>query len=187
MTGLELITDSILKEAKAAADKKIEEATTKISGIKEETDKVIAGILEAEKQKREISVSELKERKEAEKKSYKNEMLLKTERETASELIINAKNKILELPADKYFELLKEIFDNQAKGAEGEILLTKEDKERMPEGFAESLGEGITLSEENISDRGFIIRQGRVEINCTFEAIFREMENKLYDIACCKE
>ena len=31
--------------------------------------------------------------------------------------------------------------------------------------------------------KGFIVRHGRVYVNCTIEAIFREKESELYDIA----
>jgi hypothetical protein len=59
----------------------------------------------------------------------------------------------------------------------------------MPDGFVASLSDTLTLSKEDAPSRGFILRRGRVEQNCTIDAIFEDMKNRLADIvaARCKE
>lgn len=187
MAGLEVIVDAILAEAREKADEKLQETKKRIDEISaeyaEETEKVKAN---AEKE-RKASVAAFYERFAAEKAAYEREMLLKTERETADELISEAKNRILSMPKDEYFAYLAEIYKNQNDGDGGELLLTKEDRENMPEGFLESLGKGMTLSESEADARGLIVKHGRVYVNCTIDAIFREKENELYDIASGKE
>ena len=186
MAGLELITDAILSEAKKKADEKIAEAKNRIEEINSEYAAEIEKIAENGKTARADAIKTVGERFEAEKAAYEREMLLKTERETAKELIAEAKNRILTMPKAEYFAYLAEIFKNQGDIDGGELLLCKEDKENMPDGFLESLG-GITLSEDDAPSKGFIVRCGRVYINCTIDAIFRELDSELYDIAAGKE
>lgn len=187
MAGLELITDTILAEARKKADEKLAEANKRIDEINKEYAAETERIKESGVSARIDAVNSLKERKEAEKAAYLREMILKTERETASELIKEAKKRILGMPKDEYFAFLSEIYKNQHDSDDGELLLCREDRENMPDSFLKSLGDGITLSNDEAPSRGFIIRHGRVYVNCTIEAIFRELESKLYDIASGKE
>lgn len=183
MAGLELITDTILNEAKQKADAKIAEAKKRIDEINKEYAAEMESISKRESEARENAVNSLKERYESEKEAYCREMLLKTERETAKELILEAKNRILNMPKDEYFAYLSELYKSQNDESGGELLLCKEDRENMPEDFLESLGGGITLSEDEAPSRGLIVRHGRVYVNCTIDAVFREKESELYDIA----
>ena len=187
MAGLEVIVDAILSEAKEKADEKLAETQKRIDEINaeyaEETERVKADGNRA----REASVSAFFERFAAEKAAYEREMLLKTERETAEELIKTAKNRILSMQKDEYFAYLAEIYKNQNDEDGGELMLSKEDRENMPQNFLESLGKGITISENNADTRGLIVKHGRVYVNCTIDAIFREKESELYDIAAGKE
>lgn len=187
MAGLERIVDAILSEAKEKADSKIAETNKRIDEINAEYAEEAEKIKEREKTARETALNAFSERHEAEKAAYEREMLLKTERETATELIKEAKKKILNMPKDEYFAYLTEIYKNQNDDDGGELLLFKEDRENMPNDFLEGLGKGITLSDEEADAKGFIVRHGRVYINCTIDAIFREKESELYDIASGKE
>lgn len=183
MAGLELITDTILAEAKEKADAKIAEVNERIAEINKEYAVEMENVKKREESARLDAVNALKERKKAEKEAYLREMLLKTERETAEELIKAAKNKILDMPKDEYFAYLAEIYKNQNDAEGGELLLYKEDRDNMPDGFLESLSKNLTLSNDYAPSKGFIVRHGRVYVNCTIEAIFREKESELYDIA----
>ena len=186
MAGLEIITETILSEARKAADEKLAAANTRIDEINREYAAEIEKIKEDAKAERLEALKAAGERFEAERAAYEREMLLKTERETAEELVAEAKKRILDMPKDEYFAYLAEIYKNQNNEG-GELLLCKEDRENMPEGFLEGLGGGITLSDDAAPSRGFVVRHGRVYINCTIDAIFRELESELYDIAAGKE
>lgn len=187
MAGLELIVDAILSEAKGKADEKMAETNRRIEEINAEYSEEAKKVQESEKTARDMALAAFSERHEAEKAAYEREMLLKTERETAKELILEAKNKILNMPKDEYFAYLTEIYKNQNDEDGGELLLFKEDRENMPQNFLEGLGKSITLSDEEAPAKGFIVRHGRVYVNCTIDAIFREKESELYDIASGKE
>lgn len=183
MAGLELITDTILNEARKKAEEKIAEANKRIDEINKEYAAEMESISKHGAEARESAAQALKERAESERAAYMREMILKTEREVAKELILEAKNRILTMPKDEYFAYLLELYKNQNDEAGGELLLCKEDRENMPDGFLESLGDGITLSNDEAPSRGLIVRHGRVYINCTIDAVFREKESELYDIA----
>ncbi|MBQ6906751.1 MAG: hypothetical protein IJQ28_00090, partial [Clostridia bacterium] len=112
MAGLERIVDAILSEAKEKADSKIAETNKRIDEINAEYAEEAERIKEREKTARETALNAFSERHEAEKAAYEREMLLKTERETATELIKEAKKKILNMPKDEYFAYLTEIYKN---------------------------------------------------------------------------
>ena len=183
MAGLEVIIDAILSEAQGKADEKMAEANKRIEEINaeyaEETERVKAQGAQA----REAALAAFSERTAAERAAYEREMLLKTDRETAKELIDAAKDRILSMPKDEYFSYLAEIYKNQNDIGGGELMLFDEDKKNMPTDFLEKLGGGITLSDDEAATKGLIVKRGRVYINCTIDSIFREKENELYDIA----
>jgi len=187
LAGLELILDTIINDAKKVADEKIESAKKQIEIINSEYDAEIQKVKENSEKDLEETKKLFDERFENEKKAYKREMLLKEERAVATEIIDAAKEKIFSMPKEEYFAFLTEIFKNQNDFKSGEVLLCKEDRENMPTDFIENLGSGFTLSNEVIKNRGILVRNGRVEINLTINAIFHEIESRLYDIACCKE
>jgi len=187
LTGLELILDRIISDANKVAEEKISVAKEQIKAIDAEYEQEIKDVTENGKKTRAEQIESLKERTKTEKNAYLREMLLKEERNTAKELIEAAKNKILDMPKDEYFAFLAEIYKNHNDMQGGEILLCKEDKENLPADFVEKLNKSLTLSKDEIKGKGFIIRDGKVELNCTIDALFYEKESELFDVACKKE
>lgn len=187
MAGLELILDTIISDAKKISEEKINIANNQAEAIKKEYAEEIDKVSKEEQAKRTEQINILKERAGNEKMAYFREMLLREEREAAKEIISLAKKRILDMPKEEYFDLLCEVYKNQNDLIGGEILLCKEDKENMPEGFLEKLNKNLVLSDDEIKQKGFIIREGKVELNCTIDALFHEKESELYDVACKKE
>ncbi len=192
MAGLELITGKIISDAVMVAESKKAAALECAEGIKAE--------YRAEEEKVRAKNAEDIEniKKSAEEStaslihSRERDALLGTENQVADEIIEEAKERIAALDAEEYFALLTEIYKNNAEDLEGEILFTAEDKKRMPKDFVDSLSAikgKVTLSKEDLKQQGFVVRYGRVELNCTFDAIFEDKYNKLSDIVseCCKE
>lgn len=192
MAGLELITGKIISDAVMAAESKKAAALECIEGIKTEysaeEEKLKAKAAEdiaAVNQQADESAKALLHAKE-------REALLATENAVVAEIIAEAKARIMNLSSEEYFALLTEIYKNNAEDMEGEILLSAEDKKNMPQDFVESLSKikgKLTLSDEDLGQKGFVVRYGRVELNCTFDAIFEDKYNTFSDIAsgCCKE
>lgn len=191
MTGLELITDKILSDAQQEADIKLATAKDRIKEINEEY---------AEECKRARSEGEQKKsalKKQAEEacasalRAREREALLSAQNEAASQIIAEAKDRILNLDTAEYFAFLTAIYKNASEDKKGELLLCAEDRMNMPQDFIDSLNKisEVTLSSEEAPSRGFIIRYGKIEQNCTIDAIFEDKINLLSDIvaAHCKE
>ena len=91
------------------------------------------------------------------------------------------------MPDKEYFDLLYQVFVNQNIQADGEILFSEKDKKRMPKDFTSRLnsasdGGKITLSQETAGiENGFIVRCGKIEINCTIDSILEEKDSELRD------
>lgn len=192
MAGLELITGKIISDAVMEQEKKKAAALEVVEGIKAE----YRAEEEKVKAKADEEIAAIKEQAEENSKALlhakEREALLATENAVVAEIIKEAKARIMNLSADKYFALLTEIYKNNAEDMEGEILLSAEDKKNMPKDFIESLSKikgKVTLSQEDLGKKGFVVRYGRVELNCTFDAIFEDKYNMFSDIAsaCCKE
>lgn len=192
MAGLELITGKIISDAVMEQEKKKAAALEVAEGIKAE----YRAEEEKVKAKADEEIAAIKEQAEENLKALlhakEREALLATENAVVAEIIKEAKARIMNLTADEYFALLTEIYKNNAEEMEGEILLSAEDKKNMPKDFIESLSKikgKVNLSQEDLDKKGFVVRYGRVELNCTFDAIFEDKYNVFSDIAsaCCKE
>ncbi|MBS7297882.1 MAG: V-type ATP synthase subunit E [Eubacteriales bacterium] len=192
MAGLELITGKIISDAVMTAESKKADALELIEGIKAE----YSAEEEKIKAKAAEDIAAVNEQAEESAKALLNakerEAILATENAVVAEIIAEAKARIMNLSTDEYFALLTEIYKNNAEDMEGEILLSAEDKKNMPQDFVESLSKikgKLTLSDEDLGQKGFVVRYGRVELNCTFDAIFEDKYNTFSDIAsgCCKE
>ncbi len=186
MAGLDNICEKIISDAKVKADEIVlkaekqsalikAEGESKRAKIKEETDRILAD-----------GEREHKERITALLLAREREELLKTENDTIKEIILEAKNRMENLSKTEYFDLLEAIYKLNAEDSDGELLLTKEDRERMDKDFPERLSKirgSVKLSDETINKKGFIIRYGRILLNCTFDAIFEDKQNTFFDIA----
>lgn len=192
MAGLQDITDKIISDAKAVRDEKIAAAEECVKNIRTEYAEEIARVRAKNAEVLKEIGETAKENAEFALRAKEREAILSVENSTVAEIIAEAKGRLLKLPTNEYFALLTDIYRNNAENGEGELLLTKADRERMPEDFLKTLS-GIkgklTLSDEDAPSAGFVVRYGRVELNCTFDAIFEDKYNLFSDIAsqCCKE
>lgn len=185
MTGLENITNSIIADANAAAEKKLSEAKMRISETESEYSAEIAHLEKLSEEKKQAAKKRAAENLESQKRSLARDKSLSLLQSVSSEIISEAKDKIKSLPDAEYFDLLKEIYKNNAENGDAEILFCEKDKKRMPDGFINELctiGPKVVLSADNAPGEGFILRRGRVEQNCTIDAIFEDKKNELADI-----
>ena len=146
---------------------------------RESEDKVSRIIKEAEDKALEISKAAEKETA-AQLKAIEDET---AKREIIDEIIKDAEESLYSLPQKEYFEFLGKMLDKFAHSEKGEILLNKQDKERLPKDFEEALlKKGISVSEKEIYERGgFILVYGDIEEKCTFDALLSADGDKLMD------
>ncbi len=188
MTGLERIIEQIkidsernaaeiIENAQKEADRIIDEAMSateieckEIIGKGKEEARVIARIANssAEQQMRKAKLA--------------------AQREIIEEVFEVALSKLRSLPDNDYFLILHRLACKNAEKGEGEVLLSEEDKNRMPADFISKLNEKLTgkgtltLAEDTASTNGgLILRYGGIEINCTFASLIDGKREQLSD------
>jgi len=184
MAELQVLTDKILRTAQ-------EKAAGISAKAKSEYDEILA---DARKQGDEDGKRIVEEaKKEAERittraisasaqKSAQRKLAVKME--MIDSVIEKAKQKFLDFDDSEYMTRLTKLLQSRAvKGASGELMLNKKDKARISDEFKAKLKEfELTLSEGCADiEGGFILVYGKIEENCSVEAIFRENYEELVD------
>ncbi|HNT34830.1 MAG TPA: hypothetical protein PKH07_07520, partial [bacterium] len=111
--------------------------------------------------------------------------LLTTRQQAIAAVIKQAVNNLLSLPVEQYFQLLERKIKVLPIQGTTELLLNPKDRQRVPPGFLERLNQSlangsIVLSDETRDiDGGFILRTGRTEENCSFEAVLQGIRDAL--------
>ena len=190
MTGIEVIVNQILDEAK---DKE-----KQILGEAEEEIVKISADAKAEVEKFE---NQLYKKYELELKNYQSAAILMAEQKK-KRAILNAKQEYIENIMDKtyerfigaedgeYFEMVLKLVKKYSLPQDGTIIFNSKDKERMPadlmdkiQKLAKENGGSLTLSnEERKIDGGFVLVYGGIEENCTFKSILEIEKEKLHDL-----
>ncbi|MCX7843048.1 MAG: V-type ATP synthase subunit E family protein [Clostridia bacterium] len=196
MTGVEKIKDRILEEARRQVKEGVENAEAEAEGIietarKEAEEKRRALIDKAKAEaenvrKRLLAVAELEARKEK----------LKARQEIVEEAFARAMQRLCSMPDEQYQAVLADMIINSVETGEEEIILSPSDKSRLKRGFVEDINQraaakglkgNISISQRSADIRGgFILKSGDVEINNSFEVIFRmkrdELEGEVFNL-----
>lgn len=106
------------------------------------------------------------------------------------EVLEKAKDSLVNLADDDYFQTILKMLPKHVLGMDGEIVFSKKDHERLPNQFVTKINEvisnvqGATLK---ISDQvaqiegGFLLKYGDIEENCSFEALIAMDKDNLQD------
>lgn len=189
MTGTEKITTKIIEDAKARAliieeqakheaRALIEQASADASQKRDELLKKAESDGE-ESYKRLIAVAGLEGRKE----------ILRTKQEMIDETFQKALEKVCKLKDQDYQNLLEGMIADAAGNEGGEIMLSEKDAKRMDDRFIGNINQRIassgkkgivTLSSQRIKTAGgFVLKNGEMEINSTFEILFGMLRTEL--------
>ena len=180
MNGIEKITARIGQDSQAEIDALLAEAKAKAADIaaKARSDaQAAAGEVmaqgqrtAAEREDRLASVAQLECRKAA----------LAAKQEVIEEAFQLALKKLLALPEDKYVALLAGLAAQAAVTGKEKLIFSQADRARVGKAVVSTangkLGKAgaLTLSEESRPmDGGFILSDGAVEVNCTFDTLIR--------------
>ena len=189
MTGLEKIVEQILQEAKTSADKILSDANAQADAILAQARKDADKINKASEEK----ISDFKTSGQSRAKSSsdlkKRQAILKAKQEIINNIIDKAYNKLLELPDDKYFEMIEKCLEKSVQERAGKIYFSAKDAERLPsdmvgriDKIAAAKGGSLVISKETKNiDSGFVLVYGGIEENCSFKAIFNADREKLAD------
>lgn len=183
MNGLDKLKEKIIFDAKTEAEKILSDAERNAAKIlaefKEKAGNEEKHILsEADKKAMHIVRTA-----ESNANSDGRKKILKEKRKIMDSVFQKARETAENLPDSEYFGI---IYSLAEKCGGGELLMSENDKNRIPEDFAKKIevcGNGkITVSKEyaNIKN-GFVLRNGLTEENCSFDAIIEEKSERLLD------
>ena len=179
MNGIERITarldadtqaeiDRILENAKAEAEKVAQGYRTQMESetteLRERSRRAAA-----EREERLVSAAQMEARKTA----------LAARQEMVDKAYAMALEKLCSLPEEQYIQTVAALLVQAAPDGKGEVIFSKEQRERVGTAavaLANSrLGDGkLTVSAQTRPLKGgFILSNGRVEVNCSFDTLVR--------------
>lgn len=193
MTGLEKILKHIEEDAAVTANAIIAEAESKA--------KEITALAYAEGEKKRLEIEERSKldvksclsRAESAALLQEKKIILNAKQDIINDVILRAKESVLELPDKEYFDVILKMVKKHALGQAGQISFSQKDKNRLPQDFEDNLrtalaeikGAKLTISEKTCDiDGGFILVYGDVEENCSFNALFFAAKETLQDKVC---
>lgn len=191
MTGLDKIikqiqidadntTKGIKAKSEAQCNSLLSDAKAQAEAIREK------GKADAEKKYSDIiaraeSAASLEERK----------ILLFTKQEIIRDMIANTTNNLVNLPEDKYFDLIYKLISKYSNNADGVIFFNQTDLSRLPADFlqnANAASKGkLSLGGDAVQiDGGFILTYGGVDVNCSISSLISDNSEKISDaVAKC--
>lgn len=188
-TGLEKIIKSIEEESQKSAEDRIQYAKNMAKGILDETRLEITRESLKISDKAEKDAGKIISRAKSLSENEKKKMILNAKFQIISEIINEAKEKILNLKDEDYFDFILKIIESNLENQDGKLLFSQKDLNRLTEKFKDqikSLEEKnsikLTISNEtrNISG-GVIISYGDIEENCCIETLFQNNKEKIFD------
>lgn len=88
--------------------------------------------------------------------------------------------KLRRLGKRPYQELIKKMLLKVAKSEPGEVIISKEDKKRITPSFLKSINKDLKISKEDREiSGGFILKREKIEVNNSFESLFRSKREEL--------
>ena len=181
MNGIEKITARIAEDGKAENDALLAQAKAQAAEItakyqaqaQAEADEVLAqGRAAAEDRARHLdSMAQMECRK----------AVLAAKQDVIEEAFQAAHKKLLELPTEQYVELLAKLAVQASTTGKEKLIFSPSHRNQVGKAVVVAAnkklagGEGsLTLSEETRPmDGGFILSDGAVEVNCTFDTLIR--------------
>ena len=179
MNGIEKITARIAEDGKAENDALLAEARAQAAEIrakaeaeaKAAADEVLAqGRRDAGERARHLDSTAQMECRKA---------VLAAKQDVIEEAFQAAHKKMLGLPREQYVALLASLAVQASVTGREKLIFSAPDRAQVGKAVVvaanEKLGEGkLTLSEESRPmDGGFILSDGAVEVNCTFDTLIR--------------
>lgn len=188
MGGLSKITESILGEAQSEAKKILDAASAEEREILAKCEEDKAKITEDEAKKLQEECMELSRLAETAADAEAREIILSAKNKAIEKITEYLKESLKNADKEEYFEFLAKLCKGNRESGDGVMYLSKEDLARMPADFEKRVNEGLTSGKITISaeptntNGGFIIKYGKVDINCTLDSIFEEKKNDISDI-----
>lgn len=187
MTGLEAILNQINGDAQSEANELLSEAKAKADSILEAARKEAADKTQERLAAGEEKAQSIRDRANSAAALERRNAMLAFKQQEIREAIDFTRASLEALPDKEYFSLLVQLCTRFAGEGKAEMRLNRKDLERLPAGYEAILKEAVPQGDITVSstpceiDSGFLLIYGGIDINCTFRAIFEDMEGELRD------
>lgn len=119
-------------------------------------------------------------------KLEKRSIMLEVKQQILKDVLKKSLDYICSMPSDDYFELVLNMVSKYSEKEKGEIYFSRNDLSRLPADFKKrintvSKGELIISEAFSDVDYGFVLKYGKVEINCVFSALFSSYSDEFID------
>ncbi len=188
MSGIEKIIQEIDHNASSVCDEILHNANLKAEKIIADAQGSADKILSSEKTKTVSKLEDIAARADSAAALEEKKTILLTKQEIISLMLNNALENMKTLPDDEYFSLIEKMIIKNHSGISGQICFGMKDLGRLPDGFEEKIKDisngSLSLSKTPVAiDSGFILVYEGIDMNCSFDAIFRSQWEDLSDKA----
>ena len=179
MNGIEKITQRIETDTQAEIDRILSDARAEANGI---TDRYQA---QADNEAAELAVKNQKAAAEREERLVSTAQMearkvgLAAKQEMVEKAFDLALEKLCSMPDEQYVKTVADLLVQAAPNGRGAVIFAPAEKKRIGEAAvraanAQLNGGKLTLSEETRPLKGgFILSDGKVEVNCSFDTLVR--------------
>jgi len=178
MNGIEKITQRIDADAQAVIDRVLGEAKYEAAKIAEQY-KVQADAEAAElTAKNEKAAAEREERLVSMAQMEARKLQLAAKQDMVEQAYVRALEKLCSMPVEEYTTVLANLLVRASASGSEEAVFSAEDRERVGQAAVakanEISGKQLKLSEQTQPMKGgFILKDQKVEVNCTFDTLVR--------------
>lgn len=187
MNGLE----QILLKIENDSNEKIEKIIFK---AEEEKENIISSATDEANMEAQLILKEAKDKeqriRENAQNSYNTEKragVLRAKTAVMDKWLLQAEKEFLKINDKEYFGIIKKLILKYADSGEGEIIFSKEDNEKIKGEVLKEVNKelslknaSVTLSKETLDiGKGFVIRYGMIEENCSFKALIEHKKEEL--------
>ena len=179
MNGIEKITQRIQADAQAEIDRILEDAhaeAAKLTAGYESQAAAEASELSAKNQK---AAAEREERLVSTAQMEARKVGLAAKQEMVEKAYALALEKWCSMPEEKYIQTVADLLAQAAPNGRGSVIFAQEERERIGAAAVRAANEKLhggklTLAEETRPLKGgFILSDGKVEVNCSFDTLVR--------------
>ena len=180
MKGIDNIAQRIIADAEAKAAEILQEARDRANTIEENSRVKTQQELEQARADAKERGEENLRRSERTAQLESKKAQLAARQQMIDQVYETALAQLLALDETQYTSLLCGLCQKAVAQGGGEVLLNQKDRERcgqkVVDQVAQATGAQLTLSQETVEiPGGFILRQGKVEINCALDAVVRSL------------
>lgn len=189
MKGIDNIAQRIIADAEAKAADILREAQERAQRIEENSRQRGSEELEQARKDAQERADEVLRRGDRAAQLESKKAQLAARQQMIDSAYDRALEKLLQLDDEKYTALLCSLCKEAAAQGGGELVFNPRDKERcgtaVQSRVEEQTGRKLTLAADTAGiPGGFILRQGKVEINCALDAVVRALsEQTAKDVA----